>query len=166
MLQVVFNANSGSSSVNTNRFNPLNRILERCENIRPSGDGYRADCPYGHRSRGSLSIKQADDGRVLLHCFSGCSALEVMHGLGLELKDLFERPITTNLTPEELKRHKRAIKQSQWKAALDFLPKEIFIVQIAAVQIGKEEPLNVEDHLRLELAGKRLTSAREVLCGR
>ena len=64
MLQVVFNANSGSSSVNTNRFNPLNRILERCENIRPSGDGYRADCPNGHRSKSTLSVSEGDYGTL------------------------------------------------------------------------------------------------------
>ncbi len=144
---------------------PIDLLLGRLESARPYGEGYRADCPNGHRSRGSLSIKQGDDGRVLFHCFSGCSALEVVHGLGLELADLFERPVTEDMTPEELKRHRRAIKVSQWKAALDFLPTEIFIVQIAAVQIGKGEPLCVEDHFRLELAGKRLTSARDVLCG-
>jgi len=144
----------------------IDLILDRLDSVRPYGDGYRADCPNGHRNRGSLSIKEADDGRVLLHCFSGCSALEVVHGLGLELKNLFERPITADMSPEELKRHKQTEKESHWKAALDFLPVEIFIVQITAVQIGKGKPLNVEDHLRLELVGKRLTSAKAVLCGR
>jgi len=143
---------------------PIDLLLDHLDNARPLREGYRANCPNGHRSLGGLSIKEGDDGRVLLHCFSGCSALEVVHALGLELKDLFERPVTANMSPEDQKRHKRAIKVSQWKTALDFLPMEIFIVQIAAVHIGKGEPLNVEDHLRLELAGKRLTSAREVLC--
>ena len=144
----------------------IDLMLDRLESARPYGEGYRADCPNGHRSRGSLSIRQGEDGRVLLHCFAGCSALEVIRGLGLELADLFEHPDTVNMTPEDLKHRKRAIKATQWKAALDFLPKEIFIVQIAAVQLGKDEPLNTEDHIRLELAGERLTSAREVLCGR
>jgi len=151
-----------------NRLNtkPINLVLDRLDNVRPTGEGYRADCPNGHRSRGNLSIKQTDDGTVLLHCFSGCSALEVVHGLGLELKDLFEKPVTDYTKPEEIKRCRRMVKEGQWRAALEFLPLEIHIIQIAAVQIGRGESLSVEDHLRLELAGKRLTSAKAVLCGR
>src|SRR5262249_45297872 len=34
-----------------------------------------------------------DDGRILLHCFSGCSAADVCRALGLDLKHLFsDRP--------------------------------------------------------------------------
>ena len=42
--------------------NPLNRLLVGLDNIRPSGKGYRADCPNDHRSRGSLAISESDEG--------------------------------------------------------------------------------------------------------
>ena len=70
------------------------------------------------------------------------------------------------MTAEEKARLRKLVRQSQWKAALDFLPLEIAVVEIAAVQVRKGETLKIGDHLRLELAGKRLTSARAVLCDR
>ena len=149
-----------------NSISPLDQILSELPSARPSRRGYRADCPNGHRSRGNLSIKQGDDGRVLLRCFSGCSTSEIVWGLGLELSDLFERPITANFTTEQKRRLRQLAKEKQWKIALESLPLEIAVVEIAAVKLSKGEPLNEPDHLRLELAGKRITSAKAVLCGR
>lgn len=145
--------------------NPLNTILESLDNPRKFSEGYRAACPaHQGKSQSSLSIREADEGKVLLHCFAGCSSLEVVQSLGLKLSDLFERP-PANMTPQEKRERRRHAKQSQWKAALRYLPLEIAVLEIAAVQLAKGEPLNGADHLRLELAGKRITSALAVLCG-
>ena len=102
----------------------------------------------------------------MINCFSGCSVYEVLQTLGLELKDLYEQPITKNATPKDVAQRRLAIKKAEMTAALSFLPLEIYIVQIAAIQVGKGKPLSEEDHIRLELAGKRITSAMAVLCGR
>lgn len=37
----------------------------------------------------SLSIRETEDGRVLLHCFAGCSVESIVSALGLRLEDLF-----------------------------------------------------------------------------
>ena len=165
------NAPAGNRGANQNNFNssisPLDLLLSRLDNVKPAGQGYRACCPaHESKSRSTLCIKQGDDGRVLLHCFGGCSVLEVVHNLGLELKDLFERPVVSNMTVEEKLRIRQLAKERQWKVALESLPLEIAIVEIAAVHLSKGEPLNERDHLRLELAGKRITSAKAVICGR
>lgn len=145
---------------------PIDLILDRLDTARPYGEGYRAACPaHEGTSRSTLSIKEADDGRVLLHCFAGCAALEVVHALGLELKDLFERP-PANMTRQEKQKLRQLAKQGQWKTALAHLPLEIAVVEIAAVQLVKDKPLNEPDMARLILAGKRITSAKAVLCGR
>ncbi len=48
-----------------------------------------SQCP-GHGSWGySLSIRETDDGTVLLHCFAGCNALDVLDVLGMTARDLF-----------------------------------------------------------------------------
>ena len=145
---------------------PLSPFQDNLEHVRPYGEGFRAKCPaHEGKSHSSLSFKQTDNGKVLLKCFGGCSALEVVHAMGLELKDLFERP-PANMTPQEKQKLRKLAKQGQWKTALAFLPLEIAVLEIAAVQLAKGEPLNAADHLRLELAGKRITSAKVVLCDR
>ena len=143
--------------------NPINLLLDRLENVKQNGEGYRVACPaHEGKSRSTLSIKEADDGRVLLHCFAGCSALDVVHSLGLELKDLFERP-AANMTRQEKQKLRQLAKQGQWKTALAFLPLEIAVLEIAAVQLAKSEPLNAPDLERLILAGERIRSAWAVL---
>lgn len=144
--------------------NPLNRLLERVENVRASGKGYRGDCPNGHRSKGSLAISESDEGAVLMHCHSECSALEVLHGLGLKMKDLFPMQDYHRMTPQQQREIREKSKQSGWKAALELLPLEIAVVECAAVQLRKGKPLNLTDHRRLEQAAKHLNSAKAVLC--
>jgi hypothetical protein len=48
-----------------------------------------AQCPNHDDRQPSLSVTEGDDGRVLLHCHAGCEPEEVVHALGLEMKDLF-----------------------------------------------------------------------------
>jgi hypothetical protein len=159
------NRGTNQNKLHSHSSTPINLFLDHRPNARKYGEGYRDACPaHEGKSRSTLSIKEGDDGRVLLHCFAGCSALDVVHSLGLELSDLFERP-PANMTPQEKRKIRQLAKQGQWKTALGFLPLEIAVLEIAAVQLANDEPLNEADHLRLELAGKRITSAKVVLCG-
>jgi hypothetical protein len=83
----------GSSSMHS----PLYNVLDRLNNIREEGGGYRASCPVpGHgKGRGdqdpSLTVKQ-DDGRVLIKCFAECEPEKVVEALGLSMADLFDKP--------------------------------------------------------------------------
>jgi hypothetical protein len=144
---------------------PLNTVLERVENLRISGDGWRGDCPNGHRSRGSLSILQRDDGTPWIECWSGCDKDQILQGLGLEWKDLFWRKDYHRMTPQEKREIRDKARQAGWKTVLEILPLETLIVQIASVDLLQGKPLSEADHLRLELAVKRISSARAVLCG-
>jgi hypothetical protein len=64
-------------------------LLDRLERVRKAGAGFVARCP-GHLDRSpSLSIREADDGRILVHDFGGCSVLDVVASIGLKLRDLF-----------------------------------------------------------------------------
>jgi hypothetical protein len=74
---------------------PIDNVLARLERVRQFGDGYRAECP-SHRGRSqSLSIKEGSDGCVLVRCFSGCPAAQIVEAFGLRLSDLFV-PHTTS----------------------------------------------------------------------
>ncbi len=82
----------GNSAITTS--NPVEVLLARLDRVRATGPGtWAASCPtaahrHGDRSRG-LSIREGVDGRVLLHCFAGCSVDAVVDALGLELSSLF-----------------------------------------------------------------------------
>jgi hypothetical protein len=57
---------------------------------RRSGPGrWMARCPAHSDGSPSLSIREGQDGRVLLHCFAGCALTEILAALGLAKRDLF-----------------------------------------------------------------------------
>ena len=59
-------------------------ILDRLDKYRSVGDGkWVARCPSHEDSTPSLSITEKSDGRILIHCFGGCGALEVLASIGL-----------------------------------------------------------------------------------
>jgi hypothetical protein len=63
-------------------------LLARLLGVRRSGSGWLAKCP-AHRDRNpSLSISERD-GKVLLHCFAGCTAESICATLGIRVSDLF-----------------------------------------------------------------------------
>ena len=48
-----------------------------------------AICPCHDDQNPSLSVELADDGKILVHCFAGCSTNDIVAALGLEMTDLF-----------------------------------------------------------------------------
>ena len=57
----------------------------------PTGNGSRlaARCPAHEDSRASLSVTEASDGKLLVHCHAGCKSEDICAALGLTLADLF-----------------------------------------------------------------------------
>lgn len=66
----------------------VREILQRFPDARQSGSGWSARCPAHEDRSPSLSINEGKDGRVLLHCHSGCSPDEVVRAKGLSMSDL------------------------------------------------------------------------------
>src|SRR6187431_2038204 len=64
-----------------------------------SGAGYSACCPAHDDQNPSLSIREGCDGKILLHCFSGCPVDSICASLGLEISDLFESDSTAKRAP-------------------------------------------------------------------
>jgi len=69
---------------------PLERFLSRLHGVTRASHGFIARCPAHEDSNPSLSVKEGDDGRVLLKCHAGCRAEAIVSALGIELRDLFE----------------------------------------------------------------------------
>jgi hypothetical protein len=76
---------------------PVEAVLDKLEGVQPNGDGHVARCPCPDHGKGrgdrnpSFSIKEGDDGRVLLKCFAGCGNESIVEALGLQMSDLFDR---------------------------------------------------------------------------
>lgn len=84
-------------------------MLSRLDGVKETGRArWVAICPSHEDGRPSLSIREGDDGRVLLHCFAGCANVDVVHDLGLGFGSLF--PVTDHRdvgTYREAKRVRR-----------------------------------------------------------
>ncbi len=66
------------------------RLIGQLDRVRRTGPAsWTARCPAHDDNGPSLSVKEADDGRALVHCFAGCTADEVVGALGLTLADLY-----------------------------------------------------------------------------
>lgn len=138
-------------------------ILTRLERVKRNGAGWRADCPVGHsHARGSLSLSEADDGRILLHCFACGNAADPLRALGLELADLFPERIK-DPSPQARKEAHEAFKRTSWRAALGVLVRESGVVLIAARDLRAADVFAGEDADRLALAVDRIEGVREVL---
>jgi hypothetical protein len=67
----------------------IDEILSKLKGVKRSNDGFVAKCPAHDDRTGSLSVG-AGRGKVLMHCFAGCTAPNVVKALGLEWRDLFD----------------------------------------------------------------------------
>lgn len=136
----------------------VENILQRLEKVKKTGAfKWQACCP-SHDDKGpSLAVKELDDGRVLLHCFAGCGAGEVLGAIGLEFSDLYPKTDSHNLP--------RARKP--WNAT-DVLNALTFEIQLAwnfAKAMTEGEILNGADRERLLLCATRMQRGLEAING-
>jgi hypothetical protein len=68
----------------------LDALLRRFEGVKEHNGYFMALCPAHHDRDPSLSISQADDGRVLIKCHAGCATESIVEAIGLEMSDLFD----------------------------------------------------------------------------
>ncbi len=66
-------------------------LLPRLETLRRSSRGYVARCPAHPDHSPSLSIREGDDGRILVHCFSGCTVESICQAIECRVADLFPK---------------------------------------------------------------------------
>ena len=70
----------------------IDKLLDRLEGVKRKREGqYMARCPAHNDSDPSLAIGEGTEGRVLLHCYAGCSAIDVVTAVGLDYPDLFPK---------------------------------------------------------------------------
>ena len=100
-------------------------LLSRLSKVRKMGaDRWMACCPAHADKSPSLSIRECSDGRVLVHCWTGCSVESILDSVGMTFDDLFPE----RLTDFSLPRVKPAFSAREVLAAM--LPETLSIALI------------------------------------
>ena len=129
----------------------LDKFLDRHDSVRRTGPGtYLARCLAHEDRTASLSVRETDDGRILVHCFAGCSVHEVVAAAGLDIADLFP-PREHTGRPE-----RRPFPASDALRAVAF---EALVVSAAASAMLAGQPFSAVDRERLSLAAIRINAA-------
>lgn len=128
----------------------LQTLLNRLNKVKKTTNkNWVACCPAHEDKSPSLSIREVDDGRILIHCFAGCPAETILNSLELTFSDLHpERLNGDNFRP--LKRIFNA------HTGLTILQIESSIVLETAKAIKRKETLSDESINRLNQCIERI----------
>jgi len=129
----------------------LEPVLLRLRQVKGRNGSFTACCPAHDDKSPSLAVRETQDGRVLLHCFGGCSVEDVLGAIGLEIGDLF---------PEQAAHHQPKVKPKFYATdLLRIIYKEALIVSLVAMDIHQGRVVPDEDRERLLLAKERILEA-------
>lgn len=120
---------------------PVELFLSRVPKHKKQGKSWQACCPAHNDKSPSLTISEADNGDLLLHCFAGCEYRDIMAAVGLEAREGFQG----SLSPEA----KREYQRQTLTKAKQF---EELVINAAA----NADELSDEDVARLATAQRRI----------
>lgn len=142
---------------------PAGELLARLDGVRECGPGrWMARCPAHDDRTPSLSIRETEDGRVLIHDFGGCGPEAVVSAVGLTLGDLFPaRSESPSLTG-----HRPTIPRHRAEDLLDLAAHEATVCAVVAGDLLAGRPVSPEDRDRMTQAIEILSAmAVEVIHG-
>lgn len=131
----------------------VNEFLSRLDGVRGRNGSWSAKCPAHADKSPSLSVKELQDGRILMHCFGGCGTDAVLGALGLAMTDLF---------PERLGDFSPRRGVFSASDALRGLAFESSVVAIAAADLAEGRSI---DTPRVCMAAGRIAEALELIHG-
>lgn len=127
-------------------------ILQHLDKVRPTGPGkWLACCPAHDDKSPSLSVRETDDGTVLLKCFAGCNASEIVESIGLSLSDLFPLRL-----PPGTHSHRSKAPRVSWREVFDAIETELLTIAIAWSDFANGVPLSDDDALYLSRRANHL----------
>jgi len=132
-------------------------LLDRLEGVKQTGPGrWLAGCP-AHKDRSpSLSVRELDDGRVLLHDFAGCATDDVLTAVGLDM--------TALCLPGSGPAGGHAPTHSRIPAAdvLKALDHENNVAVLLITDVLDRRTISEADWQRLAVAARRIGAARDL----
>lgn len=131
------------------------KLLNQLSKVKRTGnESWVACCPAHADKNPSMTITEKDDGRVLVHCFAGCSVESILGAVGLTFDDLYPERVAdpyAPVKPERIPFNPRDV--------IAALSTESLIVALAGAQLANGEPLADDDRKRLMLAVSRIQEA-------
>jgi len=130
----------------------IDTLVSRLDGVKETGHGkFVARCPAHDDRSPSLAIKDGDDGRILLHCFSGCETEDVLSALGLTFADVMPERIGTEHSYKPMRQRFDA------RQVLECVSHEVIVICLIAEKYASV--IGDEDEARLMLAAARLNTA-------
>lgn len=129
----------------------VDSFLSALDKVKRNGKGqWVACCPAHDDKSPSMTIAETDDGRVLVHCFSGCSVEEILGAVGMGFDVLYPPK------PERQNPYKPMAKPFLAYSVVECLAFEALLVVTAARLMANGETLDANDYQRLLLAAERM----------
>ena len=130
-------------------------LLDRLEGVRQTGPGrWLAKCPAHEDRAPSLSIRERDDGALLIHDFAGCHVQDVVSAVGLQMSDLFP---PRDPAVHQSKYSKPSLPASDALAAIDH---EAQVVALIAADVFDHREIDADTWQRLAKAAHRIGETR------
>ena len=131
------------------------KLLDRLQGVKEAGPGrWLARCPAHEDRTPSLSVREVDDGRLLIHDFGGCGTDDVLAAVGLTLSDLFPRRLPQHSYP-------RSQPCITARDLLEIVSEEASVVAIIAADMLAGKVITEFDFNRLAQAAARIGRARD-----
>jgi hypothetical protein len=138
--------------------NPIDLLLDRLTGVKQTRpDRWQARCPAHDDRSPSLAVTETPDGTILIKCWAGCSAVDVVAAIGLELKDLFPPRFDYQAASKGKPPRYSATEVVKTLA----MESTILLLGYRALQRG--EGLNLSDQARVELAIDAIENCSEVV---
>lgn len=134
-------------------------LISKLAKCKRTGNGtWIACCPVHDDTTPSMTIREVEDGRVLVHCFAGCSVAEILGAVGLEFDALFPPRSKSDYLPAV----RRPFPAADVLEALSF---ECIVIAVHAGDLAAGNQLSQNDKARLWLAFDRFEEGRRLANG-
>jgi hypothetical protein len=129
-------------------------LLSRLSKVKGRAGSWTASCPAHADKSPSLAIRE-ESGKVLLHCFAGCTPDAIVTAVGMDMTDLF---------PPREQDYSKTVRAPKFFATdlLRCVALEAAIVSVAAYDMARGKKLPQADLDRLQLAYSRINDAMEL----
>lgn len=129
-------------------------FIERLQGAQSRGEGrWVARCPAHEDRTPSLSVREVEDGMIILHCFAGCSAEAIVAAMGLQMANLFQAKRPASMRGPAARLPAREI--------LELIDQEVLLIALTALDLAEQGFLSEEAYERLFIAAARIGQARD-----
>jgi hypothetical protein len=138
---------------------PIETLLARLDGVRanPHERQWAARCP-AHKDRSpSLSIRELDDGSLLIHCHAGCGTEAILDAIGLEFADLYPP------RPEHRRPTRYALTKTELQQIADILALETEVIRLYARDAAAGKIIPETDRQRFQTAKDRVDHVQQTL---